>query len=809
MSNFSYSQPQGSSNPWTLSVKNRVKQKNDNCDISDFQSAKDIFAAKIKNKPYFNSNNISSSQSTQSDDSNDNQIFINARKQILEEKLKNKPYFQPNESSASQSTTQNYHGPSTTVKRLGLTAPFVNPMRRNDDQSNNNPSFINNFMNNPETVSTDSIEVLNDPRAKSLDKNIVDKILNEIIDKKSSITWDDIGGLGSIKEELEEIVILPMKRPDLFVGLLSPCKGLLLFGPPGTGKTLIGKCIASQSNSTFFSISASSLTSKWIGEGEKLVRTLFTIARIKQPSVIFIDEIDSLLTQRSDSEHESSRRLKTEFLVQFDGLSTEKHENLLVIGATNRPQELDEAARRRFTKRLYIPLPNLKARKEIIDILIEKEHNLNEKSLIKLCRMTQGYSGADLSSLCKDAALNIIRRFGKSRIMDIKDKAELPPLAIDDFLNAIKRVKASVSKDDLEIYKKWNATFGAIPFTDNDEDEFENNEINSDLNKPTVSYFSRNSEKFIVLRFKSLKIIRKIKSLVVNFDLEKFQIFNHFKSREVKLNEVKFNEVKLSGVKFSGILTKIRQNLMFFTPLYTLHFKSRLFHNFNYSDIFFDSLRETDESEYRCRIDYKQSRTRNYVIKLNVIAIRVYFSGKHFRKHKPIVKLKLGASLHADRLREGSDLYLDCVTDSNPPVNSVRFLKDGQLVQPETGVLISNQTLVLQQVRRRFRGLYTCEASNSVGKSQSDSLFLRIQHFVSVEYKSIPWENEDSFKRFETDGSNVYQPSIGVITYELDNGLSNIRALNTSNRELLLDPSRELILEPNRELILETKLELD
>ena len=123
--------------------------------------------------------------------------------------------------------------------------------------------------------------------------------------------------------------------------------GLLLFGPPGTGKTLIGKCIASQSGSTFFSISASSLTSKWIGEGEKMVRALFAVARVHQPSVVFIDEIDSLLSQRSESEHEASRRIKTEFLVQLDGATTEGEERILVVGATNRPQELDEAARRR------------------------------------------------------------------------------------------------------------------------------------------------------------------------------------------------------------------------------------------------------------------------------------------------------------------------------------------------------------------------------------------------------------------------------------------------------------------------------
>lgn len=125
----------------------------------------------------------------------------------------------------------------------------------------------------------------------------------------------------------------------------------------------LGKCIASQAQATFFSISASSLGSKWIGEGEKLVRALFLYARSKQPSVIFLDEIDSILKKRSDSEHESTRRLKTEFLVQLDGAyTTDEKDRVLLVGATNRPQELDDAARRRFTKRLYIPLPEVNVR---------------------------------------------------------------------------------------------------------------------------------------------------------------------------------------------------------------------------------------------------------------------------------------------------------------------------------------------------------------------------------------------------------------------------------------------------------------
>ena len=255
------------------------------------------------------------------------------------------------------------YGKQTSKKTLGnVRGGFKPPIPK---QSQEPPAY-----NEPESTTKTDLE---DPRYKGIDPKMIELVTNDIMDQGANVEWSDIAGLDFVKTTVKEIVVFPLLRPDIFSGLRGPPKGLLLFGPPGTGKTLIGKCIASQSKSTFFAISASSLTSKWVGEGEKMVRALFAVARVHQPSVVFIDEIDSLLTARSDNEHESSRRIKTEFLVQLDGASTTGEERILIVGATNRPQDLDEAARRRLVKRLYVPLPEFEARKQIIVRLMSSQ----------------------------------------------------------------------------------------------------------------------------------------------------------------------------------------------------------------------------------------------------------------------------------------------------------------------------------------------------------------------------------------------------------------------------------------------------
>lgn len=299
-----------------------------------------------------------------------------------------------------------------------------------------------------------------DERLRNVEPKMIELIMNEIVDHGPPVTWDDIAGVEFAKATIKEVVVWPMLRPDIFTGLRGPPKGILLFGPPGTGKTLIGKCIASQSGATFFSISASSLTSKWVGEGEKMVRALFAVARSQQPAVIFIDEIDSLLSQRGDSEHESSRRMKTEFLVQLDGATTSAEDRVLVVGATNRPQEIDEAARRRLAKRLYIPLPEAAARKQMVTRLLSRERSrLSEEEVALVVQQSAGFSGADVTQLCREASLGPIRSLRAADIATITPD-QVPPIAYADFENAFRAVRPSVSPNDLELYENWNRTFG-------------------------------------------------------------------------------------------------------------------------------------------------------------------------------------------------------------------------------------------------------------------------------------------------------------------------------------------------------------
>ncbi|KAF3763736.1 AAA-domain-containing protein [Cryphonectria parasitica EP155] len=305
-----------------------------------------------------------------------------------------------------------------------------------------------------------------------VDRSAAKQILNEIVVQGDEVHWNDIAGLEVAKNALREAVVYPFLRPDLFMGLREPARGMLLFGPPGTGKTMLARAVATESKSTFFSISASSLTSKYLGESEKLVRALFGLAKVLAPSIIFVDEIDSLLSQRSGSgEHEATRRIKTEFLIQWSDLqraaagreSGEKDRGdpnrVLVLAATNLPWSIDEAARRRFVRRQYIPLPEAETRAvQLQNLLGQQNHSLTDDDLAKLVELTDGFSGSDMTALAKDAAMGPLRSLGEALLHMTME--EIRPIELADFVASLATIRPSVSQSGLKEHEDWAKEFG-------------------------------------------------------------------------------------------------------------------------------------------------------------------------------------------------------------------------------------------------------------------------------------------------------------------------------------------------------------
>ncbi|XP_057315667.1 spastin-like isoform X1 [Hydractinia symbiolongicarpus] len=313
----------------------------------------------------------------------------------------------------------------------------------------------------PKEPSTEQHKIISN--LKNVDSKHANLILNEVIEKGRGVSFDDIGGMEKAKQTLHEIVILPALRPELFTGLRAPARGLLLFGPPGNGKTLLAKAVATEANAVFFNISAASLTSKWVGEGEKMVRAMFAVARELQPAIIFIDEIDSLLSERKENENEATRRLKTEFLVGFDGVISESQERILVMGATNRPWELDDAALRRLVKRVHVPLPSHEARIDILKKILSKHPNvsMSVNDLNTVSRKTEGYSGSDLAALSREAALVPIRKLTPDQIKSVPaDKVR--GMIAEDFIEAMKTIRPSVSGGYLKKFDEWNEKYGSV-----------------------------------------------------------------------------------------------------------------------------------------------------------------------------------------------------------------------------------------------------------------------------------------------------------------------------------------------------------
>ncbi|CAH0562100.1 unnamed protein product [Brassicogethes aeneus] len=302
-----------------------------------------------------------------------------------------------------------------------------------------------------------------------LERDLADVLERDIVQKNPNIRWDDIADLHEAKRLLEEAVVLPMWMPEFFTGIRRPWKGVLMVGPPGTGKTMLAKAVATECETTFFNVSSSTLTSKYRGESEKMVRLLFEMARFYAPSTIFIDEIDSLCSRRgSESEHEASRRVKSELLVQMDGITVNNDEPgkvVMVLAATNFPWDIDEALRRRLEKRIYIPLPTEEGREALLKINLRQVKLDPNVDLKDIAKQLDGFSGADITNVCRDASMMSMRRkiFGlrPDQIKQLpKEELDLPVTNMD-FQEALLKNNKSVSQEDLDKYEKWMSEFGS------------------------------------------------------------------------------------------------------------------------------------------------------------------------------------------------------------------------------------------------------------------------------------------------------------------------------------------------------------
>ncbi|XP_044132246.1 katanin p60 ATPase-containing subunit A-like 2 isoform X2 [Bufo gargarizans] len=299
-------------------------------------------------------------------------------------------------------------------------------------------------------------------------------ISRDIYLQNPNVRWDDIIGLDAAKRLVKEAVVYPIRYPQLFTGILSPWKGLLLYGPPGTGKTLLAKAVATECNTTFFNISASTIVSKWRGDSEKLVRVLFELARYHAPSTIFLDELESVMSQRGagpGGEHEGSRRMKTELLVQMDGLSR-SDDLVFVLAASNLPWELDHAMLRRLEKRILVDLPSKEARKSMIQHWLPPVSNSGgvelrtELDYSVLGEETEGYSGSDVKLVCKEAAMRPVRKVFHALENHQQGCQDLPFIRLDtvttsDFLDVLAHTKPS-AKSLVEKYSAWQKEFESV-----------------------------------------------------------------------------------------------------------------------------------------------------------------------------------------------------------------------------------------------------------------------------------------------------------------------------------------------------------
>ena len=313
------------------------------------------------------------------------------------------------------------------------------------------------------------------PDGNGPDSDLINMIENNLILTNPGVSFDDIAGLRDAKEALTMYVVCALNMKNFFKGIRSPPKGILLYGPPGTGKTMLAKAIATTGKTTFINVNPAALASKWRGDSEKLVRLLFDMGRYYSPSTIFIDEIDSLLSERSSNEHESSRKVKTQFFTEIDGINgstgaeDEVVPKVFILAATNRPWDLDDAILRRLTKRVYIPLPDDESRKRLFELKLRNIKLANDIDFEHLVKNTDRYNSDDIESLCREAAnapfkriMNQISQQNNTQFLqDLEQQILSEPITNEDFVKALQQVKPSSSDKYSEKYTEWSKNHGS------------------------------------------------------------------------------------------------------------------------------------------------------------------------------------------------------------------------------------------------------------------------------------------------------------------------------------------------------------
>lgn len=339
-----------------------------------------------------------------------------------------------------------------------------------------------------------------DLNAMNLDKHERQLLSNVVIPSEIGVTYNMIGGLVEAKELLRQSVTYPLKYPRLYnEGVAAEAvKGVLLFGPPGTGKTLLAKAVATEGGAAFLAVDASTIENKWLGESEKNARAVFTLARKLAPCVIYLDEVDSVLASREhgdDSSHGTLTSVKTTLMQEWDGLRTTKEDRVVVIASTNRPFDLDEAVLRRLPRRIMVDLPDLHTRQEILAVTLTHNRLAPDVNLTTLAEQLDGFTGSDVKEVCREAVVRVaherahrLETGSHHYIENIKQmpqstqkqneedatnnqehesidwSAPLRPVTMNDFLEVLKKLKASVDDAGREMQKvvEWNEKYGEV-----------------------------------------------------------------------------------------------------------------------------------------------------------------------------------------------------------------------------------------------------------------------------------------------------------------------------------------------------------